>query len=82
MTTPLSEELNTRSPPPQVRLLTINEVLERVNKSRSTLYRWIEQGGFPAPYKIGPNNFSSVWSSTEVEQWINNVLNINGDNNE
>jgi len=82
MTNPLIGESSNRSPPPQVRLLTIEEVLQIVNKSRSSLYRWIKQGYFPEQYKVGPNNFSSVWSSVEVELWVNEVLNINGDNDE
>ncbi len=79
MTNPLIGESSNRSPPPQVRLLTIEEVLPIVNKSRSSLYRWIQQGYFPAPYKVGPKNFSSVWSSVEVELWVNSVFNNGGD---
>ena len=60
------------------RLLTIREVQLIAGKSRSTLYRWISQGIFPKPCKIGPN--SIAWPEEAIEQWresnINNIQSV------
>ena len=49
------------------RFLSIKEVQIISGKSRSTLYRWINQGIFPKPCKIGPN--SVAWPEEVVEKW-------------
>lgn len=36
--------------------------------SRSTLYRRISEGRFPAPVRLGGR--ASAWSSTELQVWI------------
>lgn len=42
-------------------------VCKRVGFAQSTLYRWIEQGRFPAPIKIG---YSNAWDSRVVDSWM------------
>jgi predicted DNA-binding transcriptional regulator AlpA len=37
--------------------------------SRSTLYRRIAEGRFPAPVSLGGR--ASAWSSAELQAWIN-----------
>lgn len=36
--------------------------------SAPTLWRWIKQGKFPAPFKLGQN--TTVWDAGEVAAWI------------
>jgi predicted DNA-binding transcriptional regulator AlpA len=36
--------------------------------SAPTLWRWIKQGKFPAPFKLGQN--TTVWDASEVAAWI------------
>ena len=49
------------------RFLRLQEVLYRVGISRSTLYKLMEAGQFPAQIKIG---YSSVWSERALMQWM------------
>ena len=43
-------------------------VLRRIQKSRSTLKRWIATGDFPAPRQLGPRSLG--WVEAEVEAWM------------
>jgi prophage regulatory protein len=36
--------------------------------SAATLWRWVKDGTFPAPFKLGQN--TTVWDAIEVEAWI------------
>ena len=36
--------------------------------SRSTLWRWVRAGRFPAPHKIGPN--VTAWRAEEVREFM------------
>jgi prophage regulatory protein len=48
-------------------LLRLPEVKAHTGLSRSSLYRRIAEGTFPAPVKIGAR--ASAWSSAEIERW-------------
>lgn len=60
------EKLIQQSPTP--RLLRVRDVQLVVNVARSTLYRWIKDGHFPAPVLIGPRAIG--WYETDVAHWI------------
>ena len=50
-------------------LLTRRQVQERIGGvGTSTLYRWVREGSFPAPLKIGGK--SVRWCDREVEAWL------------
>lgn len=49
-------------------LLRLREVARRTGQSRSTIYRGVKLGTFPAPVKLGER--SSAWCSREVDRWI------------
>lgn len=53
------------------RLIKLDEVKARVGLGKSMIYRLIQQGTFPAPYKVSP--YASRWSDQEVIAWINDV---------
>jgi prophage regulatory protein len=53
------------------RFLKLDEVKRRVGLGKSMIYQLIQQGKFPAPYKVSP--FASRWSDQEVVAWINEV---------
>jgi len=40
----------------------------RLPVSAATLWRWVKEGTFPAPFKLGPN--TTVWNVDEVEAHI------------
>lgn len=52
----------------EVSLLRTKQVLERLNISRATLFRWVDKGIVPKPGKVSG---SLVWRSEELEDFIN-----------
>lgn len=46
------------------------QVCERVGVSPTTIHRWVADGSFPAPMRIGS---MSRWRSTEVLAWMQKV---------
>ena len=53
------------------RFLRLDEVKRRVGLGKSMIYRLIQEGKFPAPYKISA--FASRWSDREIVAWIDDV---------
>lgn len=53
----------------ETRFLRLPEVEFVVGKKRSTIYRDIAAGKFPAPYELGSSR-SVGWLSTEINAWI------------
>lgn len=49
-------------------LLRLREVTRRTGKSRSSVYRDVAAGTFPAPVKLGER--ASAWPAAEVDRWI------------
>ena len=50
-------------------LLRIPEVAERLNVSRASVYRWIEEGRLPA-VRLGPRGSPLRVCSSELEEWL------------
>jgi prophage regulatory protein len=36
--------------------------------SEATIWRWVKQGKFPMPFKLGAN--VTVWDAKEVDSWL------------
>ena len=53
------------------RLIRIREVEQMTGRSRSSIYRDIDAGTFPAPVRIGPN--AVAWWESEVRAWMANL---------
>ena len=51
-----------------MRVLRLDEVVARVGLSKSTLWRYIKDGYFPKPIKLGPR--ATGWIEQEIEDWI------------
>lgn len=49
------------------RLVRPDQILEMLGVSRVTLWKYIKEGKFPAPIKIGATRF---WDETEVDEWF------------
>ena len=48
--------------------LRMPQVLEMTGvQAKSTIYKWVNEGKFPAPIKLSPR--LSVWKRTDVEEW-------------
>ena len=50
------------------RLLRLPDVIHMCGLSRTTLYRRMSEGLFPAPVRIGPR--SVAWRESDVREWI------------
>ena len=50
------------------RIIRLNTVLTRTGLSRSTLYRKIAEGTFPAQIRISVNG--SGWKESDINRWI------------
>ena len=53
---------------PPIRLLRMSQVQTRTGLSRSTIRRWVAQGLFPQPIKLGENVVG--WIEAEIDAWI------------
>jgi prophage regulatory protein len=62
------EHLANDKPEKPLRLLRLKEVKMRVGLGRSTIYRWISEGYFPKPIKLGYHSVG--WLESEIDLWI------------
>jgi prophage regulatory protein len=51
-------------------LLRLPEVKARVGAGRSTIYRMVAAGTFPAPFKLGS---TTAWKASEIAAWIDGL---------
>lgn len=58
------------------RIIRLPELLEITGASRSTLYRWIREGCFPPPVRLGPN--STGWPQSQVREWLDSLQPVSG----
>ncbi|RCW23319.1 AlpA family transcriptional regulator [Ciceribacter lividus] len=54
------------------RIVRLKTVLSRTGLSRSTIYRKIAEGTFPAQIKISVNG--AGWHESEINRWIENPV--------
>ena len=53
------------------RIMRIPEVVQITGLSRTTIWRRVKSGDFPAPVKLGSLATRSVgWHASEVKRWI------------
>jgi prophage regulatory protein len=64
---PLPKPSPSKAPPAFYRL---RDVIRITALSRSTIYRRISEGRFPAPVNLGGR--ASAWPSAALQQWIDN----------
>ncbi|MFD0858720.1 helix-turn-helix transcriptional regulator [Roseovarius aquimarinus] len=51
--------------------INIDELCKRLNCATSTIYRWIEQGHFPRPIKIGG---MARWSEGDYDGFVQEAV--------
>jgi prophage regulatory protein len=49
-------------------LATTKKKKGRLPVSPATLWRWIKEGKFPQPFKLGPN--TTVWDLDQIEAFV------------
>ena len=55
------------------RLLRIKEVAQWIGVSQSAIYKWVGDGRFPSPIKLGGDQQKRVavrWLEEDIQQWI------------
>ena len=52
------------------RIMRPGEVAKTLGVGRACLYKWISNGHFPRPLKLGGRSVG--WRSTTIETWIDN----------
>lgn len=52
---------------PTKQYLSDKEITERYSIARATVWRWVAEGRFPSPVKIGNN--CTRWKIADLEQW-------------
>ena len=55
-------------PPSAPVLLRGNEVFKRVALSRTTIWRRVREGTFPAPVSLGPTRIA--WREADITAWV------------
>lgn len=60
-------------------LLTLNEVVNALRITRSSLYRWLEEGKFPPPVLVGQHK---RWRREDIEAYLerNRQPSLEGEN--
>nr|WP_280566887.1 AlpA family transcriptional regulator [Chromohalobacter sp. 296-RDG] len=51
-----------------MKLIRIKDVMDRTGLARSTIYKYISEGKFPKPIKLGTR--AVAWVETEIDGWI------------
>ncbi|MGC9458864.1 helix-turn-helix transcriptional regulator [Vibrio genomosp. F10] len=52
----------------ELRILRLNEVINRVGVSRSTIYVWMQEGNFPKNIALGRKSVG--WLNSDISNWI------------
>lgn len=55
-------------------LLTIEELCKYTHYKRSSLYRWMKEGTFPKPLKLGERRVR--WNKKDVDKWFKKQLEV------
>ena len=50
------------------RMLRLPEVRDITGVSRSSIYKWMDEGKFPLPKKLGER--AIAWNSLEITAWV------------
>lgn len=56
-----------------IRLIRIQEVMNKVGIARSTVWDMVKKGNFPKPRKLSPK--VTVWVESEIDDYIANIIN-------
>jgi prophage regulatory protein len=51
-----------------VKILRLSGVIDSIGLSRSTIYKFIAEGEFPAPVRLGARSVG--WRQSDVDAWL------------
>jgi prophage regulatory protein len=52
--------------------LRLRSLKERIQTSGPTIWRWVREGKFPKPIKLGPR--TSAWRESDIELWAKDPM--------
>ena len=55
------------APPTGPRLLRMKSVKAKIGFSQAAIYRWMQEGTFPRPLKVGGG---SAWRESDIDAWV------------
>lgn len=55
-----------------MRIIRLKDVVNLTGLGRSTIYKYISEGGFPKPISLGDRSVG--WLESEVYEWIENKV--------
>ena len=58
---------------PSIKTYRFKHLQQELNISRSTIWRWVREGKFPAPVQLGPN--VKAWRETDIQNWLDTQAN-------
>ncbi|WP_413284191.1 AlpA family transcriptional regulator [Vibrio sp. MA40-2] len=64
---------NIKQLPTSSRLMRLKEVIQVTGISRSSLYKYLNEGQFPPPVSLGAR--SIAWVDHEIQAWITTKMN-------
>lgn len=62
-----------------MKIIRLNQVIDSTGLGRSTIYKFIAEGKFPAPLKLSERCVG--WLESEIHQWIKNRIEIRDSRN-
>jgi prophage regulatory protein len=62
---------------PATRAIRLPRVCDLTGASRATIWRWVKDSTFPAPFHLGPA--IAVWDESEVLDWIETKKSARGE---
>ena len=64
-------KISNRKPEREIknRLLSVNDLIDKLGVSRTTLYKWRKSGKLPEGRRIAGSNLVK-WSESTIDQWI------------
>lgn len=57
-----------------MKLIKLKAVMDCTGLARSTVYKFIAEGRFPKPVKLGVRMVA--WVESEIEEWMQNKVNL------
>lgn len=60
------------------KFLRLTQVTEITGLSRSTIYRYMDQGMFPKNYELGPRTVA--WLEQDVQGWFQQRVSVHANN--
>ena len=65
----------TYAPPPDERMIRVNELAHRLSVERSTIFRWIKSGKLPKPIKV--SRTLTYWRASTITEWMQDLASVN-----